>query len=211
VSVAELRGDIVILTCAISAGIHGALAPDHFHEGMGAGLGFVVATVLLAALVVILTRNPSQLVVAGAAAVFVGLIVSYALVVTTGVPVLHPEVEAVDGLALFTKAVEALGLITTVSLVRQPTVANLTRPRGTLPLNHGRAARPIPIALTTLVAVFSAVAALAVSNGMNMNMNHEHGNTPHQAIAPMAMKMTAHSSPTLSDTSVALRIEVRKH
>ena len=45
----ELRIDIVILACAISAGIHGALVEDHFREGTGAGIGFVVATVLLAA------------------------------------------------------------------------------------------------------------------------------------------------------------------
>ncbi|HWJ32691.1 MAG TPA: hypothetical protein VNR59_10160, partial [Gaiellaceae bacterium] len=45
-----LRLDAVIVTCAISAGIHAALAPDHFHEATGAGVGFVVATVLLAAL-----------------------------------------------------------------------------------------------------------------------------------------------------------------
>ena len=106
-TLAELRIDIVILACAISAGIHGALAPDHFAEGTGAGLGFVVATVLLAVLAVALTRSPTQLAFAATAAVFVGLIVSYAFAITTGVPVLHPEVEAVDGLALFTKAVEA--------------------------------------------------------------------------------------------------------
>jgi uncharacterized protein (DUF1499 family) len=39
----------VILACAISAGIHGALVPEHFDEGAGAGLGFASATVLLAA------------------------------------------------------------------------------------------------------------------------------------------------------------------
>jgi hypothetical protein len=58
VTIAELRVDIVILTCAISAGIHGALVQDHFQEGTGAGLGFLVATVLLAVLALVLTRNP---------------------------------------------------------------------------------------------------------------------------------------------------------
>jgi hypothetical protein len=131
VSVAELRTDIVILTCAVSAGIHGALVPDHFDEGMGAGIGFVVATVLLAALAVALTRNPSQPVLVATAALFSGLLVSYALVVTTGVPVLHPDVEAVDGLALFTKAVETAGLVTAASLVRRPSLT-LLQPKGTL-------------------------------------------------------------------------------
>jgi hypothetical protein len=116
VTLAELRVDIVILTCAISAGVHAALVRDHFEEGAGAGLGFVVATVLLAVLVVILTRNPSQLALVGTAAVLGGLIVSYALVATTGFPVVHPDVEAVDGLALFTKAIEGVGLVTAVTL-----------------------------------------------------------------------------------------------
>jgi hypothetical protein len=132
-TVTELRIDLVILTCAISAGIHGALVADHFEEGTGAGLGFVVATVLLAVLAVVLTRKPSQLALLGTAAVFVGLIASYALAITTGLPVLHPEPEAVDGLALFTRAVEAAGVVLAASLLRRPSLAiTLTQPKGTL-------------------------------------------------------------------------------
>jgi hypothetical protein len=132
-TVTELRIDLVILTCAISAGIHGALVADHFEEGTGAGLGFVVATVLLAVLAVVLTRTPSQLTLFGTAAVFVGLIASYALTITTGLPVLHPEPEAIDGLALFTKAVEAAGVVLAASLLRRPSLAiTLTQPKGTL-------------------------------------------------------------------------------
>jgi hypothetical protein len=130
---AELRTDLVILTCAISAGIHGALVRDHFEEGTGAGLGFVVATILLAVLAVVLTRKPSQVALLAAAAVFAGLIASYALVLTTGFPVLHPEPEAVDALALFTKAIEAIGLVLAASLLRRPSLAiTLTQPKGTL-------------------------------------------------------------------------------
>jgi hypothetical protein len=133
VTLAELRTDLVILTCAISAGIHGALAPDHFGEGTAAGLGFVVATVLLAVLAVALTRNPTQLAVASTAAVFVGLIASYAIAVTTGFPVLHPDVEAVDGLALFTKAIEVVGTLLAASLLRRPSLVPVfTQPKGTL-------------------------------------------------------------------------------
>ena len=132
-TLAELRTDLLILTCAISAGIHGALVPDHFEEGTGAGLGFVVATVLLAVLAVALTRKPTQLALLATAAVFAGLIASYALAITTGLPVLHPEPEAVDGLALFTKAVEAIGVVLAASLLRRPSLAvTLTQPKGTL-------------------------------------------------------------------------------
>ena len=113
-----LRLDTVIVSCAISAGIHAALAPEHFREATGAGAGFVGATVLLAALAVALTVRPAdELALRGAALVFTGLLGSYALAITTGVPVLHPDVEPVDGLALFTKAVEALGLAASLSLL----------------------------------------------------------------------------------------------
>jgi hypothetical protein len=128
VTLAELRVDIIILACAVSAGIHAALVPDHFREGTGAGVGFVVATALLAVLAVTLTRQPSQLALAATVLVFAGLIVSYALVLTTGVPVLHPAVEAVDGLALFTKAVEAVGLVT-AAILRWPSLLALPTPK----------------------------------------------------------------------------------
>ncbi|HSB38943.1 MAG TPA: hypothetical protein VLD13_07635 [Gaiellaceae bacterium] len=129
---AELSTDAVVLACAISAGIHGALVPDHFREGTGAGLGFVVATVLLAVLAIVLTRRPSPVALGAAAAVFAGLIASYALAVTTGVPVLHPEREQVDALAVFTKTVEAVGLALALRGLRRPwLVLTLHHAKGT--------------------------------------------------------------------------------
>ena len=113
-----VRTDVVILACAISAGIHAALAPEHFAEGVGAGTGFVVSAVLLAALAAILSLRPSEAARAATAVMFAGLIGAYALVITTGVPVLHPEREAVEGLALFTKAVEAVGLVLAIGPLR---------------------------------------------------------------------------------------------
>jgi hypothetical protein len=130
-TITGLRTDLIIVTCAVSAGIHAALAPNHFKEGSGPGVGFVVATVLLALLAVVLTQNPSELALVATAGVFAGLIVSYALVITTGVPVLHPDIEAVGGLALFTKAVEAIGLVTAASLVRRPSLLTLQQLKGT--------------------------------------------------------------------------------
>jgi hypothetical protein len=127
------RIDLVVLTCAISAGIHGALVRDHLQEGTGAGLGFVAATVFLAVLAIVLTRKPTQAALLAAVAVFAGLIASYALVLTTGFPVLHPEPEAVDALALFTKVIEAMGAVLAASLVRRPLLAiTATQPKGTL-------------------------------------------------------------------------------
>jgi hypothetical protein len=135
VTAQELEHDVVIVACAVSAGIHGALVGDHFAEGAGAGLGFLAATILLAGLVVALTRRPAaRMPVLGAAAVLAALIASYALATTTGVPMLHPDPEPVDGLALATKAFEAVGLAGALHLLRRPHTAaafTLTRPEGT--------------------------------------------------------------------------------
>jgi len=129
----NLRRDVVIVACAVSAGIHGALVPEHFAEGMPAGVGFVASTALLAGIAFALTLRPAGApALAGAALVFAGLLVSYALAVTTGFPVLHPEPEPVDGLALATKAFEVVGLLTAVSLLRLPAIPHPFQPKGTL-------------------------------------------------------------------------------
>jgi hypothetical protein len=132
-NLAELRTDAVVLACAVSAGIHGALVSDHFEEGTGAGLGFLAAAIVLGALAVALSRFPtSSTVQATTAAGFVGLLGSYALAVTTGVPFLHPHPEPIDGLALFTKAVEAAGLLAISTLLWRPLVAiRVPQPKGT--------------------------------------------------------------------------------
>jgi hypothetical protein len=73
-------------------------------------------------------------------------------------------------------------------------------------MNTTRTARSMPLALTALVAFFSALAALAVSGGMNMAQAH--GNATPQSQAPMAMAV--HSSPALTQKGVALRTDMRK-
>ena len=75
-------------------------------------------------------------------------------------------------------------------------------------MNTRRTSRRIPIALTALVAFFSAGAALAVSNGMNIAQAHATHNA--QAHAPMEMTKTAHHAPKLSAKAVALREDMRK-
>jgi hypothetical protein len=133
VSLAELRGDVVILACAISAGIHGALIPGHFDEGTGAGLAFAGATVALGGLVVWLIQRPASLPALGAAAATLAVLLGgYGLAITTGVPVLHPDLEPVDGLALATKAIEAAGLLAATSLLWTPFAVTFPQPKGTL-------------------------------------------------------------------------------
>ena len=126
--------DIVIVACAISAGIHAALTPDHLAEHAALGAGFAVAAALLVMLAVALTRVVSTAALAGATALFSGLLVGYALAVTTGLPVLHPHPEAVDGLAVFTKAAELVGLLAATSLLsrQRALFLSFSRPKGTL-------------------------------------------------------------------------------
>jgi hypothetical protein len=132
VTFTELRTDVVILACAVSAGIHAALVPDHLREGVAAGTGFAAAAVVLALLALVLTREPSELALVAAVLVFAGLIVSYAFVLTMGIPVLHPDVEPADGLAVVTKAVEVIGLAAAAALIRRPSLLALPQPKGTL-------------------------------------------------------------------------------
>ena len=73
-------------------------------------------------------------------------------------------------------------------------------------MNTTRTLRPIPLGLTALVALFSALAALAVSNGMAMG----HNTPAHSAKAPMAMTMTVHRPHELSAKAVALQMDMRK-
>jgi len=71
-------------------------------------------------------------------------------------------------------------------------------------MTQSRASRPIPIALTAVVAFLSALLALAVSS--RMDMAQAHGNQP-DAHASMA---TTTQSPALTAKSVALHTDMRK-
>ena len=114
----DVQRDLVITACAVSAGIHAALVPAHLAESAAAGSAFAASAAVLAGLAVVLTRQPTPAALAVAAGTFAALLVAYALAVTTGLPVLHPEPEPVDGLALFTKAVELTGLAAATDLLR---------------------------------------------------------------------------------------------
>ena len=129
----DRRTDAVILACAISAGIHAALAPEHFRETTAAGVAFAASAVLLAGLAAVLTSRPSDAALTATAVVFSGLIGSYALALTTGFPVFHPDVDPVEGLAVATKAVEAAGLVLAAGAVRwRPPSLALTHAKGRL-------------------------------------------------------------------------------
>ena len=114
---AAVERAVLVVACAISAGIHGALVRDHLAEGLGPGIGFLISTVTLIGLAFALTFSASWHLALAGAAVMAGLILAYLLAVTTGLPFLHPEAESVDGLALATKAVESVGLLTALGLL----------------------------------------------------------------------------------------------
>jgi hypothetical protein len=71
-------------------------------------------------------------------------------------------------------------------------------------MNRTRASRPIPLALTALVALFSALAALAISGGPAA---HAHGEGSHEATTAATV---AHSQTTLTRKEVALREGMRQ-
>ena len=132
---AAFERDAVIVACAVSAGIHGALTPAHLAESSEAGLGFAASTAALAVVAAALggQRPASAVVPAAAAGILTGLLVSYAFAATVGLPLLHPEPEPVDGLAVFTKAIEAAGLLAAAHLLwhrRSALVLTLPRPKG---------------------------------------------------------------------------------
>lgn len=124
--------DLVILVCGISAGIHAALTPEHLREGLGAGFGFLVATVMLAGLAAALTRSAEQPALVATILTLVGLLAAYALAITSGLPVVHPEREPIDGLAVATKAIELAGLLAAAHLLLRGRSLTLTRPERTL-------------------------------------------------------------------------------
>lgn len=131
---AGLERDLVIVACAVSAGIHAALTPAHLGERAAAGGGFLAAAVVLGAVAVALTRHADVAVLALAAVTLAGLIAGYAFAITSGLPVLHPEPKPVDGLGVATKLIEAVGLAAALDLLwrGRPAVAFRPARKGTV-------------------------------------------------------------------------------
>jgi len=110
---------LVEAACAVSAGAHAGLVPEHLREAPQVGVAFVVAAGLLLATSTALAIRPSSRWAArGAALLLAGLIASYAASRTTGIPVLEPHAEPLDAVGATTKVVEALGLVFALRLSR---------------------------------------------------------------------------------------------
>jgi hypothetical protein len=143
--------DGLIVCCAISAGVHAALVPEHLRESVVTGAGFVGATLALVVAIAGLTARPeSRAVTSFVCLVLLGLLLSYAAAATSGIPIVHPDVDPIDSVGVLTKAVELLALWLAFGLRR--------------PLRG----RPIPVALAGLIAVFSALVALSLASHHQM-------------------------------------------
>ena len=130
----SLEQDVVVLACALSAGVHAGLVPEHMHESPLLGMSFAAAAVLAALLAFSLPRLGGTVLLPVAAVVLLsGLIVAYGLSRVSEIPVLGAGQEALDPLGVATKAIEFAGLICAVRLITES-----MRPAGVIP-----AERPI--------------------------------------------------------------------
>ena len=115
----DVADKIVVGACAISAGAHAALVPEHLREAPQLGVAFVVAVGLLVAAAVALAIRPDSLRAArGAALLLAGLIAFYAASRSTGIPLLEPHAESLDAVGVTTKLVEGVGLVFALRLSR---------------------------------------------------------------------------------------------
>lgn len=110
---------LVAAACAVSAGAHAGLVPEHLREAPQVAVAFVVAAGLLLGTSTALSIRPnSRRAARGAALLLAALIASYAASRTTGLPLIEPHAEPLDAVGTTTKLVEALGLVLALRLNR---------------------------------------------------------------------------------------------
>src|SRR3954453_19100407 len=110
--------NVVAACCAVSAGVHAALVPEHLGEDVLLGTGFAVAAVLLFGSPRAFSgRRP---VLAGAplatALLLVALMVAYVLSRPVGLPFVGTEVEPFDAVGVATQVVQAVALAAAIAL-----------------------------------------------------------------------------------------------
>jgi hypothetical protein len=116
----ELVPAALLAGCAFSAGTHIALAPEHLRESASLGLSFLLAAALLLAFGLGIFLRPSGIQLPLLIALLsVALIAAYVASRTAGLPVLHPEPEAVDRVGVITKAIELAVLVLSLRLYRE--------------------------------------------------------------------------------------------
>lgn len=187
----SLVAALVVFACAMSAGIHAGLVPEHLEEMPLLGLSFIAAVVLLVATGVAVAMRPRAPGPASLAAWLFGvLIFAYAASRTTGLPVLEPEPEPVDWIGIATIAGQLFGALAALWLLRnsarEPSVGTgATRSTTARAVSGLRAT----LALAGLVLVFSTVITLGASGEHgDHGEGHEHASHDHAAMAAVAHK-----------------------
>lgn len=111
-NITSKRTGLLALAVTFSAGIHGALVPEHLKEMPPLGYAFIAAAVIGGALAWALVSHPRDRRVALLAGLFcLGQLVTWVLFVTMPVPGLAGTPEPVEAIALVSKAAELLGVL----------------------------------------------------------------------------------------------------
>jgi hypothetical protein len=103
---------LAAVVCAGSAGVHAVLVPDHLHESTLLGFAFALDALLLGLASVLLgSAGRADRTLPAAAGLLTATALTYVLSRTTGMPVLVPEVEPLDGLGACTTLSELAGAL----------------------------------------------------------------------------------------------------
>ena len=118
-----LTENLLVAACAISAGVHVALAPAHVRESTITGAGFALAAVLLIAVAVAVTADAwsGRFTARSAAVLLAGLIGAYGISRSVGLPFGDEGVERVDVIGAVTEVVQLAGLGAALLLRREST------------------------------------------------------------------------------------------
>lgn len=112
---AQTARDLLTVAVAISAGVHAALAPEHWRERPALGVGFALATVLLAASGVAVQASTHTLAAIASAGVLAGLTVVYVVSRTHGLALTGRE--EWDSVGIATQVVQLGGIAFALSLL----------------------------------------------------------------------------------------------
>ncbi|MGH2885133.1 MAG: hypothetical protein ACRDPA_20915 [Solirubrobacteraceae bacterium] len=109
---------LLVFTCAASAGAHAGLVPAHLNGEPRLGAAFVIAVVLLVAAAIAVAARPEDRPITSATGLLLAcLMLAYLASLTTGIPVLDPDPEALDAVGIATNAFQALGVLVALWLI----------------------------------------------------------------------------------------------
>ena len=108
---------LLVVACASSAGLHGALVPTHASEGQAIGGLFALSALLLIAVALVIENSADLRAVATAAVLLAALLAIYGASRAVAVwPLEHAE--PIDAIGAVTKLFEAAGLLLALGLLQ---------------------------------------------------------------------------------------------